>query len=300
MRALDGNQVRAAIPLRRAIEALRRGLAVGGPPQPVRSSTAWTGGELLVMPAEGAAVTGVKLVTVGSGPVRVQGVYVLFDAATLAPLLVADAVSLTLIRTAALSALATDLLAASGASHLVVFGTGPQAREHVQAMRAVRPIATVTIVGRTPGRAEALAASLAREFDTPVTAGGPVAGADIVCLCTTATTPVVSAADLASRVHVNAIGAHLPDAREVAADVVASSFVVVDDAGSARQEAGDLIMAVKEGAADQSVFAHPLASLVRGDVAPPGTGRTLFKSVGFGLADLLIAQLLADSPSPGE
>lgn len=300
MRALDEDEVRAAIPLPRAIDALRRGLAVGGPPQPVRTSTAWAGGELLVMPAEGGAFAGVKLVTVGSGPVRVQGVYVLFDAAKLAPLLVADAVSLTLIRTAALSALATDLLAPSGASRLAVFGTGPQAREHVRAMRAVRPIEAVTIVGRTPGRAEALAAALARELGLPVSAGGSVADADLVCLCTTATTPVVSAVGLGARVHVNAIGAHLPDAREVAADVVASCFVVVDDAGSARQEAGDLIMAVEEGAADESVFAHPLASLVRGEVAPPGSGRTLFKSVGFGLADLLVAQLLVNRPAPDQ
>jgi len=105
--------------------------------------------------------------------------------------------------------------------------------------------------------------------------------------------PVVRAANLSARVHVNAIGAHRADAREVAADVVASSFVVVDDADGARHEAGDLIMAVAEGVASDDVFAHDLASLVRGHVGAPGAGRTLFKSVGFGLADLLVAQLLA-------
>jgi len=288
VRYLDAAAVRAAVSLPAAIAALRDGLAAdAGGPQPVRTSRAWTGGELLVMPAEAGAVAGVKLATIGTGPVRVQGVYVLFDAATLTPLVVADAGALTLLRTAALSALAVDLLAPVSASTLAVVGTGPQAREHVAAIRAVRPISSVTVVGRTPSRAAALAA----ELDASV--GSDVASADIVCLCTTATTPVVSAADLAPHACVAAIGAHVPDAREVAADVVASSFVVVDDPAAARREAGDLIMAVAEGVASESVFDVSLATLVRGEVARPG-GRTLFKSVGFGLADLLVARLLAD------
>lgn len=288
---LDGPAVRAAVPLSAAVSALRTGLAGGVPRQPVRGATRWTGGELLVMPAEAGDVAGVKLVTVGAGPVRVQGVYVLFDGVTLTPLVVADAVSLTLLRTAALSALAVDLLAPPSASSLAVVGTGPQAREHVQAMGAVRPVSSVTVRGRTPGRAEALAASLSAELGIPVTPDGDLA-VDIVCLCTTSATPVLSAADLAPAACVTAIGAHLPDHREVAADVVASCFVVVDDASAARREAGDLVMAVAEGAASDAVFAHDLAGLVRGDVAPP-PGRTLFKSVGFGLADLLVARLLA-------
>jgi len=288
VRYLDAAAVRAAISIEDAIAALRCGLSASAPPQPMRNSTQWTGGELLVMPAEGGKVTGVKLVTVGSGPVRVQGVYVLFDAATLTPLLVADAGALTLLRTAALTALATDLLAPRRATRLAVVGTGPQAREHVGAIRAVRPISSVTIVGRTPAKAAALAAALDAE------AGGDVSDADIVCLCTTSITAVVRAADLAPDVHVNAIGVHVPHGREVAADVVASSFVVVDDVQGARREAGDLITAVADGAVSDEVFAHDLASLVRGHIGPPGGGRTLFKSVGFGLADLLVARLLAD------
>src|SRR6266568_1244216 len=267
MRYLDGAQVRAAISIPQAIAALRDGLTGAHPAQPLRTSTAWASGELLVMPAEGATVAGVKLVTIGSGPVRVQGVYVLFDAATLTPLVVADAVELTLIRTAALSALATDLLAPAGAS---------------------RP----AIVGRTRAAAEALAASLQAELGVPVRAGADV-GADVVCLCTTSATPVLSAADLAPGGHVNAIGAHLPGHREVAADAVASCYVVVDDADAARREAGDLILAVAEGAVDDAVFATDLAAVVRGVAARPLGRPTLFKSVGFGLADLFVARLLA-------
>ena len=293
MEYLDGSRVRAAISIPTAMSALRSGLAAANPAQPVRGSTAWSGGELLVMPAEGGVVTGVKLVTVGNGPVRVQGVYVLFDAATLAPLIVADAIELTLIRTAALSALATDLLAPARASRLAIVGTGPQAREHARAMCAVRPVSSITIRGRVPGRAESLVASLRAELDVPVAESADVSGADIVCVCTTSPTPVVAARHLSPTAHVNAIGAHLPDTRELAADLVATSFVVVDDASSARREAGDLIMAVADGAAGDDVFANDLARLVRGEIAPPAGGRTVFKSVGFGLADLLVAQLLA-------
>src|SRR6266516_3448123 len=191
MRYLDGAQVRAAISIPQAIAALRDGLTGAHPPQPLRTSTAWASGELLVMPAEGATVAGVKLVTVGSGPVRVQGVYVLFDAATLAPLLVADAIELTLIRTAALSALATDLLAPASAARLAIVGTGPQAREHARAMCAVRPISSITVRGRVPGRADALVASLHAELGVPVSESRDLSGADIVCVCTTSPTPVL-------------------------------------------------------------------------------------------------------------
>jgi ornithine cyclodeaminase len=293
MEYLDGARVRAAISIPAAVAALRAGLAADNPVQAVRGSTSWSSGELLVMPGESTSGAGVKLVTVGAGPVRVQGVYVLFDAATLAPVLVADAIELTLIRTAALSALATDLLAPETASRLAVVGTGPQAREHAHAICAVRPITSITVRGRTPGRAEALAASLHAEIGLPVSASEDVSAADIVCICTTAATPVVDASELSPTAHVNAIGVHLPDHREVAGDVVASSFVAVDDSDSARREAGDLIMAVAEGVVGDDVFSHDLARLVRGAAVPPAGGRTLFKSVGFGLADLLVAQLLA-------
>jgi ornithine cyclodeaminase len=293
VRYLDGAAVRAAVSIADAVEALRSGLVADVPPQPARGATAWTAGELLVMPAEAGAVAGVKLVTVGRGAVRVQGVYVLFDAATLTPLVVADAAELTLLRTAALSALAVDRLAPPSASVLAVVGTGPQAREHVRAMCAVRPIESVVVRGRTADRAGQFVGALRDELGIPVVTGSDVSGADIVCLCTTSTTPVVSAADLAPHACVTAIGAHRPDAREVAADVVASSFVVVDDAEAARCEAGDLVLAIAEGLASAELFAHDLAGVVRGSVAVPPGGRTLFKSVGFGLADLLVARLLA-------
>src|SRR6266542_2146916 len=126
MRYLDGAQVRAAISIPQAIAALRDGLLDAHPAQPLRTSTAWTGGELLVMPAEGATVAGVKLVTIGSGPVRVQGVSVLFDAAALTPLVVADAVNQTLTLPAALSAQATEPHAPAAAARLAVPRTAPQ------------------------------------------------------------------------------------------------------------------------------------------------------------------------------
>jgi ornithine cyclodeaminase/alanine dehydrogenase-like protein (mu-crystallin family) len=295
---LDAAAVRAALPATRAVAALRAGLAAPAPPGAPRTATAWRGGELLTMPAEAGDVAGVKLVTVrpaaAPGAPRVQGVYVLFDAATLTPLLVADAAELTLVRTAALSALATDLLAPAGASRVAVVGTGPQAREHVRALCAVRDVSAVTVVGRSPDRAAALAAELAAELDVPASAGGTadLAAADVVCTCTTSPTPVLTGRDVSESVHVNAIGSHRPGDREVSADFVAScALVAVDDEDAARREAGDLVLAVAEGAVGEDVFGLGLPRLLARPAARPA-GRTLFKSVGFALADLLVAREL--------
>lgn len=295
---LDAAAVRAALPTARAVAALRAGLTEPAPAAVPRTSTAWRHGELLAMPAEAGGVAGVKLVTVRPratpGAPRVQGVYVLFDAVTLTPLLVADAAELTLVRTAALSALATDLLAPADATRVAVVGTGPQAREHARALTAVRDVSAVTVVGRSPGRAAALAAELSAELRIPAAAGGTadLAGADVVCTCTTSTTPVLAARDVSESVHVNAVGSHRPGEREVAADLVATCVLVaVDDEDAARREAGDLVLAVAEGAVGEEVFGLGLPRLLaRPPQRPPG--RTLFTSVGFALADLLVAREL--------
>ena len=147
------------------------------------------------MPAHGAAGLGVKLVTLAPGnPARglpfIHGAYVLFSAEGLVPEALLDGTELTAIRTAAVSALATDRLARPDARSLVVFGAGTQARVHVESMRAVRAVASVTIVGRAPERARALADELGAE----VGGADAVAGADVVCTCTTSAEPVFDGA----------------------------------------------------------------------------------------------------------
>lgn len=273
-----------------AVDALDAALREGLDPEaePARSAVELPNGQLLLMPAAGARHVGVKLLTVNTTPdaaVRVQGVYALFDAATLRPLTTMDAAALTTLRTPAVSALAARYLAAPDAARLVVFGAGPQAWGHVQALAAVRPIAHVTVVGRDPGRAADL---VSRCGSAGLTArlGAPhdVAGADLVACCTTAREPLFDSATLPAHATVLAVGSHEPDAREVDEALVRRATIVVEARAAAAREAGDLIV---PGALD--AIAGNLADLVRGRVAVDPDRPRLFKSSGMAWEDLVVA-----------
>ncbi|RXZ44097.1 ornithine cyclodeaminase family protein, partial [Agromyces binzhouensis] len=146
--------------MRAAVDAVRRVLRGGYDPDadPPRCVVDVRQGQLLLMPSELGRWVGQKLATVAPanparGLERIQALYVLIDAETLAPVAVLDGTELTNLRTPAVSAAALDVVAEPDAATLVVFGTGPQGVRHVEAMRAIRPIERVRFVGRDPGRA---------------------------------------------------------------------------------------------------------------------------------------------------
>jgi ornithine cyclodeaminase/alanine dehydrogenase-like protein (mu-crystallin family) len=206
-----------------------------------------------------------------------------------------DGAALTALRTAAVSALATRHLARLDARRLVVFGAGTQARAHVAAIRAVREIEHVAIVGRDPARAAALVASLAAAGIDAVV-GGPdaVAEADVVCTCTTSRTPLFGASALRPGVHVNAIGAYRPDMRELPPEALRRGLLVVETRESALVEAGDVVLAIAEGALAECDVRHELAAVVGGAVGRANCDQvTIFKSVGLGLEDLAVAAAAA-------
>ncbi|MET0817263.1 MAG: ornithine cyclodeaminase family protein, partial [Solirubrobacteraceae bacterium] len=149
----DAATIARALPHPAAVDALEAALVGGLDPDadPPRSFAKADHGELLLMPSAAAGGLGVKLVTIGGDP-RIQGVYVLFDGDTLAPAALLDGIGLTDLRTSAVSALAVRHLAERPPRRLLVFGTGPQARAHVAALRATAPIEHVAIAGRDPGR----------------------------------------------------------------------------------------------------------------------------------------------------
>jgi ornithine cyclodeaminase/alanine dehydrogenase-like protein (mu-crystallin family) len=256
-----------------AIDALEAALLSGLDPEadPPRSALAVGGGELLVMPSATAAHAVVKLVTVGGEP-RIQGVCVVFDATTLAPVALVDGIALTNVRTPAVSALAVRALAAPEARRLLVFGRGPQGHGHVEAIRAVRPIEHVDMVGRDAGRVDEL-----------------VAAADIVCCATTAREPLFDGSRVADHATVVAIGSHEPDAREVDDALVRRATVVVESRGSALREAGDVIGAIASGALREDELVT-LADLVRRVSVPAGP--RLFKSTGMAWEDAVVASAL--------
>jgi ornithine cyclodeaminase/alanine dehydrogenase-like protein (mu-crystallin family) len=258
-----------------AADALEAALVAGldAEADPPRAALAVAGGELLVMPSGAARHPAVKLVTVGGEP-RVQGVCVVFDGDTLAPRALIDGIALTNLRTAAVSALALRHLAVPQARRALIFGRGPQAHAHAAALREVRPIVHVDMVGRDHGDVAEL-----------------VAAADVICCCTTAREPLFDGARLADHAAVVAIGSHEPEARETDDALARRATIVVESRTSALREAGDVIAAVAAGAtsADRLVT---LGELVRGEAAPdPGRPR-LFKSTGMAWEDAVVASAL--------
>ena len=297
MRVLDAEAVRGSLSYAEAVEALARAFREGDPSAtPLRSSIETSGGTLLLMPASNADAAGVKLVTLTPGnPSRghplIHAVYVVFDGPTQAPLAVLDGAALTALRTAAVSALATRAVARPDAARLVVFGAGVQASAHVDAIRAVRPIEHVTVVGRDRGRAQALVERIRGDGIEARTGDARAVGqADIVCTCTTSTTPLFDGASLAPGSHVNAIGAYRPEDREVDTATVRRARVVVETREVAGEEAGDLLLPLAEGAIGWDQVVADLAELVGGrEVRRSGDDVTLFVSVGLAFEDLAVA-----------
>ena len=265
---LTPDDVAARLDVVAAADALEAALLAGFDPEsdPPRTIVPVGGGDLLVMPSAAGGVPAVKLVTVGGEP-RVQGVCVVFDPATLAPVALVDGIALTNLRTAAVSALAVRRLAERDASRLLVLGRGPQAHAHVEAIRAILPIEHVDLAGRE-GAADEV-----------------VASADVICCCTTAREPVVDGTLVADRAVVVAIGSHAPDVRETDDVLAHRATVVVESRSSALREAGDVIAA---GLGPDDLMT--LAELVRLDAPPPGP--RLFKSTGMAWEDAVVASAL--------
>ena len=294
---LDAAAVAALSP-REAVDALEAALRAGLDPEgdPPRQAVGTGAGEILIMPSASPGAAGVKLVTVAPGNPerglpRIQGVYALFDPATLAPAALVDGIALTNLRTAAVSALAVRHLAAPRARRLLVFGTGAQGWAHVGALRAVAPgLERIDVVARDRARLDAFVARVRGEHGLEARAAAPDAArdADLIVCATTAREPLFDGALVRADATVVAIGSHEPGAREVDEALAGAATVVVESRGSAMREAGDVIAAIDAGAVDADALV-PLAALVRGEAAAaPGRPR-LFKSTGMAWEDLVVA-----------
>ncbi|QES10099.1 ornithine cyclodeaminase family protein [Streptomyces venezuelae] len=281
-------------------EILRAGLDPdAGPP---RTAVPVPAGELLLMPAASGAYAGVKIAGVASGnPARglprITGSYLLLDGADLRPLALLDGAALTELRTPAVSALAVRLLTpADRPLRLVLFGAGPQAYGHLEAVLAAREVAETVVVAREPVGGRALA-GYARTLGVLARTGAPddVAAADLVVCCTTARAPLFDGALVAPGATVVAVGSHEPSARETDTALVTRSEVYVEARSAALREAGDLLVPLSEGAIGAGHVAGDLAELVTGRRTPsPGRPR-LFKSVGMAWEDLAVAAALYEA-----
>lgn len=255
-------------------------------------------GQLLMMPSVLDGAVGLKLVSIAPGNAAlekplVQGLYVLLDGATLTPRLTLDGTYLTTLRTSAVSALAARHLARPDSSRLVLFGAGAQAWAHAQALTEVLPIRYVDVVGRSPARAEALAARIRDELGVEAATGTEraVAEADVVACCTTAREPLFGGGLLRPGAAVIAIGAYEPDARELDDATMGRATVVVESRSSALREAGDVIQAIAAGVIAERDLVT-LRALVRGEVPLSDGAVRVFKGTGMSWQDLSVAGTL--------
>lgn len=237
---------------------------------------------------------GAKLVSVFPGNVAAgglshQGVVALFDGRSGAPLAFVEAGVLTGIRTAAASAAATDALARPDASRLAVLGTGEQAQRHVEAIRQVRRIEQVTIWGRDPAKARALAARLGGSAAASVVEA--TRNADIICTVTAAAEPILASAHVADGAHVNAVGSSRAGPAEIAGDLVARARFFADHREGVLAQGAEFIRAREAGLIGEDHLLGEIGEVMAGAI-PGRLGQgdvTLYKSLGSIVQDLAAA-----------
>ena len=304
---LASHHVHELLTYRECAEVMREALAArarGEIQQPLRTIVRPrdAAGFMVLMPSYSAgAGYGLKAICVTPGNPAVgkdahQGGVLLFDVSTGEPRALVNASAVTEIRTAATSAVATDLLARPGAAELAIVGTGVQGRAHAHAIAATRELTGIRLAGRDLARTRSMAAELTGQLDVPVSAyddvPAAVAGAGIVVTATTATEPVLRRGWLAPGAHVNAVGACVPGARELDTATMAEAAVFADSRESVSNEAGDFLIAEREG------VANPVRAELGELIAGTAPGRadddeiTVFESLGLAAEDLAAASFL--------
>lgn len=244
---------------------------------------------------------GLKVITVfhGNHGTRYdshQGAVLLFETSHGQLLSIMDASSITAIRTAAVSAVATRLLAREDATSLAILGSGVQAKTHLAAMMESRPLESVRVWSRNPEHAKHFAERERKRYkevsiSSASTVEEAVRGADIICTTTGAREPILMGEWIAPGAHINAVGSSVAFNRELDASAVRKSRLFVDRRESTLNEGGDFLLARKEGAVDDTHILGEIGELLLGKVE----GRrspdeiTLFKSLGLAVEDLASA-----------
>jgi len=315
---LSSRAVREVLGYRRCADAMRSALiarARGEVFQPLRSVLRPEGalGFMALMPSYQsgpASGYGLKAICITPGNPAAgldshQGIVLLSSPQTGQPLAVMNASAVTEIRTAAVSAVATSLLANQDADKLAIVGTGVQARSHLIAIAATRPLSEARIAGTSQAKAARFVADVAptalAEAGAPTinvvaceSAREAVDGAGIVVTATTSPVPVLRTDWLAPGTHVNAVGACLPTTRELDTDTVAGAGLFADSRESVLAESGDYLLAAAGGGVGKDHIRAEIGDLLAG-LASPDQGRrgageiTIFESLGLAIEDLAAA-----------
>lgn len=307
---LTRNDVAEVLTMRETIDAVEEGfrqLAKGTVEMPQRTviRVGAHKGLHLGMPAYAggkgdAGVLALKVVTVyPDNPSKydlptILGTLLLNDAKTGKLVAIMDAGFLTGMRTGAASGVATKYLAPKDANTLGIFGAGGQARTQLMAVHEVRPLKQVSVFDPVTQTRDAFAREMSKKLKleiTPVKDPRACAENEIVCAASSSKTPVLKGSWFRPGTHINGIGSHSPDARELDTETILRSKVVTDFTPACMAEAGDLIFPIQEGAFSQEKIHAELGEVVNG--AKPGRESTeeitLFKSVGLAIQDAMTA-----------
>lgn len=317
MRVLNAATVRRLLSMQQCIEimdAAMRAVSSGSVSMPPRSFVPLTDPDahLLLMPGSAPELPayGTKIIGLHHGnkarhlPV-IQGLVALFDSETGTPVAIIEGATVTAIRTAAASGLATRALARTSASSHGVLGTGVQAATHIEAIACVRDIGEVRVWGRDRVKARSFADDQSRRFGLDVTAvesAAEAVGCDIVSAVTGAREPILEGACLSPGAHVNLLGGHTPTEREADSDAIARSSVYVDVLASAHAEAGDILIPVAEGRIGWRDVVGEIGQVLAGEVAGriDDTQITLYKSLGTVAQDLFVANYLFEAATAAD
>ena len=304
---VNKEKIARLLPMNECIEVMEkmfRSLAAGECLQPLRNIMRLPNGKgvLGMMPgsADKLGIMGIKVITVFHANSEVglpshQGVVMLFDANNGQPLMLFDALEITAIRTAAVSAVATKLLSGKDSSTLAIIGSGEQAKRHVEAILLVRKINQINIWSRKEENAKELAEKTSAQYNLPVTLCGnvkeAVEHADIICTVTASKEPVVKGDWVAAGTHINAVGSSTPVARELDTALLAKSKLYADCYESIFNEAGDLLIPKKEGVVTnehvKAEIGEVLAGIKKGRESNEEI--TVFKSLGISAEDIFSA-----------
>lgn len=311
IKILSQQDIKTSVDMPQAIAAVRMAfiqLSRGEArvPQRIQVPVETQQGTSLFMPAYLALsnVLGAKVVSVfprnpARGLPTIHAVVIVLSAETGRPEAVMDGTSLTALRTGAASGLATDLMARPDARTAALFGAGVQGRTQLEAVRSVRTLDRLWVYDKDPERASTLAeeyrgASPSFSVFVAETPSQAVREADIICTATTSAAPVFEDADLKPGAHINGIGSYTPEAQEIPAETVVRAKIVVDSLDACLEEAGDLIIPLKQGRLTKESIHGEIGQVAGGEIPGRTSAEeiTFFKSVGIAVQDVAVADLV--------
>jgi ornithine cyclodeaminase len=313
MLILTADDVRKALPMNEAIEAMKNAYASfsnGKAVVPLRTRLPIPNSEALslFMPAfinsqDGDALA-IKVVSLfPTNPARglayIQAAVLVFDPHTGQAISLLEGSSLTAIRTGAAGGAAIDLLARKDSKTAAIFGAGAQARTQLEAACTARPIETVFLFARNTENTQALANEMkgkcliTQDIRVAQSPREAIEHADIICTATTSSQPVFDDKDVKPGAHISAVGSYTPEMQEVPAETLQRAKIFVDSRSASLEEAGDLIQPIRAGLFDESHICGELGEVVLGQRPGRETAEevTYFKSVGIAVQDAMAAQV---------